>query len=87
MKIDKTKIKSFTRKDGSIGKSIDVAIWVETEPTEDWKAVSIQQSSKKEEPTIYLGNCKEYIKPGEQAQAPAPQGHTGAGAEEDDLPF
>ena len=85
MKIDKSKIKTFTRRDGTEGKSIDVTIWVEDNPSEDWKAVSIQQSTTKDEANIYLGNCKEYI------SRDAPQGRMGAveneSPEKDDLPF
>lgn len=59
-KIDKSKIKEFTRKDGSKGKSLQVAIFIEENPTEDWKACSIQQSVKKGESKIFLGNGKKW---------------------------
>jgi len=43
---------------GKKGMQMDIIIWVEDNPDEDWKAVSIQQHTKQGEEKIYLGNCK-----------------------------
>lgn len=86
MKIDKSKIKEFKRKDGTIGKSIDVTIWVDDEPDEDWKAVNILQSTKKDEPPIYIGNAKRHIPKDQQKEAPKAV-PANATEEEDPLPF
>jgi len=85
LKIDKTKLTDFVRKDGSKGVSCDVAIWVEENPDEPWKAVSLQQSTKKDDPKIYIGNAKAHVRD----QGGAPQsGSVGDSQEtEDDLPF
>jgi hypothetical protein len=56
-KIDKEKI--FV---GKKGKYIDVAIWLNDEEDNYGNTMSIQQSTKKEETSIYLGNGKEYQK-------------------------
>jgi hypothetical protein len=59
-KIDKSKIREYEDKNGNKRRSISVSIWVDSNPSEDWKAVSIQQSTKKEEDSIYLGNAKKW---------------------------
>ncbi len=56
-KIDKTKV--FV---GKKGKYIDVAIWVNDAEDNYGNIMSIQQSTKKEETSIYLGNGKEHQK-------------------------
>lgn len=83
-KIDKSRLKEFTRKDGTKGTSLDIAVWIDENPSEDWKACSIQQSTKKDEEKIYLGNGKKWeVRPHDltpehdQAQDEAP----------DSLPF
>lgn len=63
-KIDKTKI--F---EGKKGKYIDIAIWFSEEPDQFGNNLSIQQSTKKDEPKIYLGEAKFYI-PKEKEEAP-----------------
>jgi len=55
-KIDKTKI--F---EGKKGKYIDIAIWFSEEPDQFGNNLSIQQSTKKDEAKIYLGEAKFYI--------------------------
>ena len=59
-KIDKSKLVEFTRKDGTKGTSLNVAVWIDQNPDADWKACSIQQSTKKDDPKIYLGNGKKW---------------------------
>lgn len=55
-KIDKTKL--FTGKTGD--KYLNVAIWVNDEVDNYGNCASVQQSTKKDEPKIYIGNLKEY---------------------------
>tara|TARA_R110001606_G_C15050167_1_gene613426 strand:- start:42 stop:311 length:270 start_codon:yes stop_codon:yes gene_type:complete len=77
-KIDKTKV--FV---GKKGKYIDVAIWVNDAEDNYGNIMSIQQSTKKEETSIYLGNGKEY-----QKQESNPPAETKKETEQtDDLPF
>jgi len=83
-KIDKTKIKDY-EKDGVVRKFIDVTIWVDDNPDQDWKAVSIQQSTKKEEDSIYIGNAKKYVKAGDITPERSENEAIAAGT--DDLPF
>ena len=89
LKIDKTKLTDFVRKDGSKGVSCDVAIWVEENPDEPWKAVSLQQSTKKDDPKIYIGNAKAHVR--DQGNAPQPSNQSGGNdaneSDIDDLPF
>jgi len=54
-KIDKSKI--FT---GKKGKYVDVTIWINDEPDQYGNSMSIQQSTKKGDSKIYIGNCKEF---------------------------
>lgn len=61
--------------EGKKGNWMDIVIWVDDNPSEDWKAVSIQQHTKQGEDKIYLGNAKLF------EQAPK------QGTEETDLPF
>lgn len=83
-KIDKTKIKDY-EKDGVVRKFIDVTIWVDDNPSEDWKAVSIQQRTKKEEDSIYIGNAKKYVKAGDITPERSENEAIASGT--DDLPF
>jgi hypothetical protein len=77
-KIDKTKV--FV---GKKGKYIDVAIWVNDAEDNYGNIMSIQQSTNKEETSIYLGNGKEY-----QKQEVTPPAETKKETEQtDDLPF
>jgi hypothetical protein len=73
-KIDKTKV--FV---GKKGKYIDVAIWLNDEEDNYGNTMSIQQSTKKEETSIYLGNGKEY-----QKQESNPPAETKKEIEDDD---
>ena len=55
-KIDKNRL--YKHDDGRL--FLDVVIWVNDQPDEEWKAVSIQQRTKKDEDKIYLGNASEF---------------------------
>ena len=81
--INKDDIKSWTSKDGSkSGKSIDVAIWVNPDATEDWKQLSIKAGKKDE--SYYIGNAKEYVANQQQSNTQTQNKQTDS---EDDLPF
>jgi hypothetical protein len=54
-KIDKSKI--F---EGKTGKWIDISLWFSEEPDEYGNNLAIQQSTKKGETPIYIGNAKFY---------------------------
>ena len=54
-KIDKTKL--FT---GEKGIYCDIAIWFSEEPDQYGNNLAIQQSTKKDEPKIYIGSAKFY---------------------------
>lgn len=84
-KIDKNKIRTYEDKSGNTRRCIDVAIWVDDNPSEDWKEVSIQQSTKKEEDTIYLGNAKKWQKAGDIT--PEREKNEAVAAGDSDLPF
>lgn len=86
-KIDKTRI--F---EGKKGKYIDIAIWFSEDPDQFGNNLSIQQSTKKDEPKIYLGEAKFYT-PKEEPKA-EPKDEKWHGKKEvksmsniDDLPF
>ena len=57
-KLDPTKFFK-SEKTGNI--YADVTIWVNDEPDQYGNHISIQQSTKKDEDKIYLGNAKEYV--------------------------
>jgi hypothetical protein len=55
-KIDKTRL--FTGKKGIY---CDIAIWFNEEPDEYGNNLSIQQSTKKDEPRIFIGEAKFFV--------------------------
>ena len=55
-KIDKSKL--F---DGKTGKWMDITVWFNEEPDEYGNNLSIEQSTKKGEQKLYIGNAKFYI--------------------------
>lgn len=59
-KIDKSKIREYEDKNGNKRRSIDVSIWINDDADEKWKQCGIQQSTKKDETPIYLGNAKKW---------------------------
>jgi hypothetical protein len=63
-KIDKTKL--FKGKNGMY---CDVAVWFSEEPDKYGNNLSIQQSTKKDEPKIYIGEAKFYV----PKEAPKPK--------------
>ena len=56
-KIDKTKL--F---EGKTGKWMDVTIWINDKPDEYGNDLSIEQSTKKGDSKLFIGNAKEYVK-------------------------
>lgn len=75
-KIDKSKIFK-----GKKGKYLDLSIWINDQEDNYGNILSIQQSTKKEEESIYLGNGKEYVKQG------TPEPEKKSEQKDDDLPF
>lgn len=69
-KIDVTKIDKAKLFKGEKGTYLDLSIWINSEPDQFGNEVSIQQSTKKGEAKIYLGNGKYYV-PKEQPGQPA----------------
>ena len=74
-KIDKSKIKTVTLKDGSIAKFFDISIFINDEQDKYNNIASISGGQSKEEresktPKIYLGNLKRTWS-SDKAQAPA----------------
>ena len=55
-KIDKAKLFK-----GKTGKWMDIAVWLSEEPDKYGNNLSIQQSTKKDEAKIYLGEAKFYV--------------------------
>jgi hypothetical protein len=89
-KIDKSKL--F---EGKTGKWMDITVWFNEDPDEYGNNLSIEQSTKKGESKLYIGNAKFYI-PKEEKKEPIPdkQGQYQKsdinelpGANDDSLPF
>jgi len=68
-KIDVSKIDKKRLFKGTKGIYCDLTVWFSEEPDEYGNNLSIQQSTKKGEPKIYLGSAKFYI-PKEEKEAP-----------------
>jgi hypothetical protein len=85
-KIDKSKIKTFTRKDGTIGKSIDIVGFISEEADQFGKNVAIAQSKEKDstEKTNYIGRGLGKVFLGTPTQT---TGDPVSNAPTDDLPF
>ena len=81
-KIDKNKI--FTSQKGE--KFLNLTVWLNDEVDNYGNIAGIQQSCKKDEAKIYLGNLKDF-KPAEPKPEPQPQQTFVANSESDDLPF
>lgn len=80
-KIDKSKL--FTGKKGTY---LNLSIWVNNEPDNYGNHMSIQQSTKKDEDKIYLGNGKEFeVKPHDIT--PESEAAAKEAVSPDDLPF
>lgn len=85
-KIDKARIKEFTRKDGTVGKSYSMVVFVNDQPDQFGNNGMIIESVPKDSATkgAILGNCKILGKP---APAPVSDHVPDAPGAEDDLPF
>jgi hypothetical protein len=85
-KIDKTKIKPFTRKNGDKGQGYDVVIFLNDEPDEHGNYGFAATSTGKDEPRgNILGNVKIA---GKKNEAPSSnRGSVQKPSDEDDLPF
>ncbi len=77
--IDVKKIMKSLLYEGKKGTYLKLSIWQNDEPDEYGNEFSIQQTTGKDDPKIYLGNGK-YYKPENKAPDKAP-------LPEDDLPF
>lgn len=82
-KIDVTKIDKERLFKGKKGTYLDLNIWINDEPDKYGNDISIQQSTKKGEDKIYLGNGQFYEKKESNEVKP----DSNAGGPEDDLPF
>ena len=60
-KINQSKIDKSKLFDGKTGKWMDITVWFNEEPDEYGNYLSIEQSTKKDESKIYIGNAKFYI--------------------------
>ena len=67
-KINLSKIDKSILFEGSTGKWMDITVWFNETPDQYGNNLSIEQSTKKGESKIYIGNAKFYI-PKEQPQA------------------
>ena len=83
-KIDKSKI--F---EGKTGKWVDVTVWINDEPDNYGNDMSIEQSTKKGDDKIYLGNAKAWSDKKEAKQEPKEKVPNAMMEEEpdSDLPF
>ena len=63
--IDVTKIEKNLLYKGKKGTYLDLSIWFNDEPDQYGNDCSIQQTTKKDEPKIFLGNGK-YYRPKEE---------------------
>ena len=61
-KINLDKIKDDLLFDGEKGTYLNLSIWINKEPDKYGNEISIQQTTKKDEPKIYLGEGKFYVK-------------------------
>jgi hypothetical protein len=66
-KIEKAKL--FTGKKGIY---LDLSIWINDGPDQYGNDISIQQSTKKDEPKIYIGAGKYFVKRVSDAEVPPP---------------
>jgi hypothetical protein len=89
-KIDVTKIEKNLLFKGTNGTYLNLSIWQNDKPDQWGNEFSIQQTTKKDEPKIYLGNGKFYVpkdKPANNEGVPV-KGKitTGAMSDINDLP-
>lgn len=87
-KVDKARIRPFTRKDGTVGKALDLSMFINNEPDQYNNISGIALSQTKEErdgkvKKVYIGNGKRtWAASGATATAPASNNSAS-----DDLPF
>jgi hypothetical protein len=60
-KINLSKIDKERLFKGQKGTYLDIAVWFSEEPDQFGNNLSIQQSTKKDEPKIYIGEAKFYV--------------------------
>lgn len=89
-KIDKSQIKTVTKKDGSIGKYLDISIFINDEEDQYKNIASISIGQTKEareakEPKVYLGNLKRTWASNGEGKATPAQSTTSDDSQ--DLPF
>jgi hypothetical protein len=65
-KINLSKIDKERLFKGQKGTYLDIAVWFSEEPDQFGNNLSIQQSTKKDEPKIYIGEAKFYVPKSEQ---------------------
>lgn len=81
--IDVTKIEKNLLIKGKKGTYLNLSIWFNDEPDQYGNDCSIQQTTKKDKPKIFLGNGKYY----QRADDAAPKAVKASDAPDDDLPF
>lgn len=94
-KIDKSKIKEVTRKDGTLAKFLDLTLYVndEADSYNQIGSVSLGQSKEEREaqkPKVYIGNAKRQWAANGGSTQPLPRQNNGMGLteeEENSLPF
>ena len=69
--IDVTKIQKALLYQGEKGLYLKLSIWQNDEPDKFGNDFSIQQTTVKDEPKIFLGNGKFYVKPEPKEDKPA----------------
>ena len=86
-KINCSKIDKARLFEGKEGKWMDVTVWISEEPDKYGNQMAIQQSTKKDESKIYLGNAKAWeVK---QENKPGPENNEGKFQKSDinDIPW
>ena len=87
-KINLSKIDKSRLFKGEKGVYLDVAIWFSEEPDKYGNNLSIQQSPKKDEPKIYIGEAKFFIPKEDKPVRPmTKEDIINAPENTDDLPF
>jgi S-adenosylmethionine:tRNA-ribosyltransferase-isomerase (queuine synthetase) len=84
--IDVTKIIKERLFEGKKGKYLNVSVWMNDEEDEYGNIASIQQSTKKDEPKIFIGNLKEFKRTTEESKD-VEHKHSDPAELDDDLPF
>lgn len=86
--IDVTKIIKDKLYTGKKGTYLNISVWLNDEPNEFGNIASIQQSTKRDEPKLFIGDLKEYKKAGGQDSGQdGGQVNTGLDETDDEMPF